>query len=230
MCNVCAVDRRGGRSNPSIAGAVRAPRSQLQPTASTRQQTRAAGARPPWRRADRSPRTRWSAQSPHAQDLAHSCTSLALSQRATSKSVHLYTGWNDVTASMVTIRSSFCGYNLVYVCGVNWWRFTMLFKYNLIAWFKENAHMVINLPTKRIYVTSEQEAFLRVLFLQTRWRRKPAGIDMERNYVSVILCIRRRRDRLGRTGLIITQAVRHFAITTSGNGGWQRLPSCLIGK
>jgi len=25
--------------------------------------------------------------------------------------------------------------------------------------------------------------------LPTKWRRKPAGIDMERNYVSVTLCI-----------------------------------------
>jgi len=32
------------------------------------------------------------------------------------------------------------------------------------------------------------ETFLRVL--PTRWRRKPAGIDMERNYVIVTLCIR----------------------------------------
>jgi len=26
--------------------------------------------------------------------------------------------------------------------------------------------------------------------LTTKWRRKPAGIDMERNYVAVTLCIR----------------------------------------
>jgi len=28
-----------------------------------------------------------------------------------------------------------------------------------------------------------------VSLLPTRWRRKPAGIDMERNYVSVTLCV-----------------------------------------
>jgi len=35
---------------------------------------------------------------------------------------------------------------------------------------------------------------------------------------------------LGRNRLIITRAVRHLAIATFGNGPWQRLPSCLIGK
>ena len=36
---------------------------------------------------------------------------------------------------------------------------------------------------------SEQRTFIRVLL--TRWRRKPAGIDVERNYVTVTLCIDR---------------------------------------
>jgi len=39
-----------------------------------------------------------------------------------------------------------------------------------------------------------------------------------------------RCDCLGRNGIIISRAVRHIAITTFGNGRWQRLPSCLIGK
>jgi len=45
------------------------------------------------------------------------------------------------------------------------------------------------LVTKRngIYVTVEYQTFLRVL--PTKRRRKPAGIDMERNYVTVTLCI-----------------------------------------
>ena len=47
--------------------------------------------------------------------------------------------------------------------------------------------MIINLPTKAIYATSDRQIFLRVL--PTRWRRKPVGIDMERNYVTVTLCI-----------------------------------------
>jgi len=52
---------------------------------------------------------------------------------------------------------------------------------------EENVHMITNLPTKRIQVMSEQQTFLRVL--PTRWRRKPAGIDTERNYVIVTVCI-----------------------------------------
>jgi len=47
--------------------------------------------------------------------------------------------------------------------------------------------MIINLPTKRIYMTSEYQTFLRVF--PTKWRQKPVGIDMERNYVTVTLCM-----------------------------------------
>ena len=53
--------------------------------------------------------------------------------------------------------------------------------------------MIINLSTKRIYVISQKRTFIRVL--PTRWLRKPAGIDMERNYVTVTLCVQtKRRD------------------------------------
>ena len=47
--------------------------------------------------------------------------------------------------------------------------------------------MISNLPTKRIKVISQQRTFVRVL--PTRWRRKPAGTDVERNYFTVALCI-----------------------------------------
>ena len=36
-------------------------------------------------------------------------------------------------------------------------------------------------------MTTELQTFIRVL--PTRWRQKPAGIDMERNYVTATLCI-----------------------------------------
>jgi len=58
-------------------------------------------------------------------------------------------------------------------------------KFNYLV--EENVHMIINLPTKRTEVTSEYETFQRIL--PTRWRRKPVGIDMERNSVTVTLCI-----------------------------------------
>jgi len=60
-------------------------------------------------------------------------------------------------------------------------------KFNRLVY--ENVHVIINLPTERIQVTAEQE-FVRVL--PTRWRRKPAGIDMEQNNVTVALCIYQR--------------------------------------
>ena len=44
--------------------------------------------------------------------------------------------------------------------------------------------MIISLPIKRYY--SKQHFFSVV---PTRWRRKPAGIDTERNYVTVTLCL-----------------------------------------
>ena len=47
--------------------------------------------------------------------------------------------------------------------------------------------MIFNLPTKCIYVISQWQKFFRVL--PTRWRRKPAGIDMDQNYVTVTLCV-----------------------------------------
>jgi len=47
--------------------------------------------------------------------------------------------------------------------------------------------MIINLPTKRIEVMSQWQTFLSVL--PTRWRRKPARIDTDRNYVTVTSCI-----------------------------------------
>ena len=42
----------------------------------------------------------------------------------------IYTGWNGVTESMVTIRSPFCGYNLACMAmyGANRWRCAMLLK------------------------------------------------------------------------------------------------------
>ena len=47
--------------------------------------------------------------------------------------------------------------------------------------------MIIDVPTARIRVTADERTFLTVL--PTRWRRKPADIDTERNYVTVTLCI-----------------------------------------
>ena len=44
--------------------------------------------------------------------------------------------------------------------------------------------MIIKMPTKRILAISQWQTFL-----PTIWRRKPAGIDMNGNYVTVTLCI-----------------------------------------
>ena len=89
---------------------------------------------------------------------------------------------------MVAIRSPFCGYNAVYfaelrdkdlVCYSN------KIKLEFVQW---NVYTIVNLPTKRISVTSQQGTFIRLLL--TRWRLKPYSIDMERNCVTATLCIR----------------------------------------
>jgi len=42
-------------------------------------------------------------------------------------------------------------------------------------------------PTDKVYFTDIRVA-TSLTVLPTTWRRKPAGIDMERNYVTLILC------------------------------------------
>jgi len=51
----------------------------------------------------------------------------------------------------------------------------------------ENVRMIIKLRKKRIQAISQWQIFLRVS--PTRWRRKLAGVDMNRNYVTVTLCV-----------------------------------------
>ena len=52
---------------------------------------------------------------------------------------------------------------------------------------KGSVHIIINLPTKPNESISQGQTFIRAL--PTRWRRKPADIDMELNYATVTLCI-----------------------------------------
>ena len=47
--------------------------------------------------------------------------------------------------------------------------------------------MITDLPTKRIEALSQRQIFL--IVLPTRWRQKSSSIDMEQNYITVILCI-----------------------------------------
>ena len=63
----------------------------------------------------------------------------------------VYMGGSDVTESMVTIRSPFCGYNSACcmelkgeICGV------IHIKLNQLGLLYENVHTIISLPIKRI--------------------------------------------------------------------------------
>jgi len=62
------------------------------------------------------------------------------------------------------------------------------------------------------------KTFLRVL--PTRWRRQPAGIDMERNYVIVAVCIHREAEK-GTTFLLRITLLTHNVI-------WQNLVLLLL--
>jgi len=96
----------------------------------------------------------------------------------------VYTGWSNVTESMVTIRSPFVGitrHNAFLLngqdisCYSNKIESVSLRKCPYDQWqgvFKRN---------------HSDEHFSD--FLPTRWRQKSTGIDMEQNYVTVTLCI-----------------------------------------
>ena len=89
---------------------------------------------------------------------------------------------------MVAIRSPFCGYNAVYFAELRDKDLVCYSNKIKLEFVQGNVYMIVNLPTKRISVTSQQGTFIRLLL--TRWRLKPYSIDMERNYVTATLCIR----------------------------------------
>jgi len=83
----------------------------------------------------------------------------------------LYIGWSDVTETMVTIRSPFCGYNTIYCVELN---------STLRKWLTNKAYL------SAITVTN----ISRSLYLQNGGKNSLEQIHTEQNYVSVTLCIR----------------------------------------
>ena len=87
---------------------------------------------------------------------------------------------------MVTTRSPCCGYNLarcVELKGEYLWSYSHKIE-------SVSLRMSIrSLVTNREYLSTiiTETNIFRVL--PTRWRRRPAGIDTERNYITVTLCI-----------------------------------------
>ena len=103
-----------------------------------------------------------------------------------------YTGWNDVTESMVTIRSPFCGYNTIRCvklngedlsCYLNKTESVILRKCPYDHWIANNPYL------SAITMTNISQSF----YLQDGGK-KSSGIDMEQNYVIVTLCIGSRID------------------------------------
>ena len=85
---------------------------------------------------------------------------------------------------MAMIRSPFCGYNMT--------ESLELMGEDLLCFLNKiqsaglwNVHMITSLPTKCITARSQWKTFIRVL--PTRWRWKPAGIEIM--WLSVCVCL-----------------------------------------
>ena len=61
------------------------------------------------------------------------------------------------------------------MCGVKGWIYRVI-QTTFDPLVYENVRMIISLPAKRISAISQWQTFIRVL--ATRWRRKPAGIEV----------------------------------------------------
>ena len=71
-----------------------------------------------------------------------------------------YIGWSDVTESMVTIWSPFCGYNTIYCVelnGADWSYYS-----NKIESVSENVHVSTYLQSQAYLLQSQWQTFLRV--------------------------------------------------------------------
>jgi len=84
---------------------------------------------------------------------------------------HLWIGQSDVTVSMATIRSPFCGYNMA-KCGPSYG--VIKIKFNPSVY--KNVCMITSWPTECILAIWQWQTFIGVL--PTRWRWKPAGIEI----------------------------------------------------
>jgi len=97
------------------------------------------------------------------------------------------TARSDVTESMVTTRSPFCGYNTIYKC-VELNGEDLSCYSNKIDWVSLRKCPCDRWLTIRAYLSDITATDISRSF-STRCRRKPASMDMELNYAIVILCI-----------------------------------------
>ena len=97
----------------------------------------------------------------------------------------LYSTWSDVTQSVVTIRSPFCGYSL---CGIMYGakpcyvaKICPVIKIKLNQFVLRNCQyhdIIINLYQQSVLKRYQSYHMLTIFnVLPTRWRQKPAGID-----------------------------------------------------
>jgi len=114
---------------------------------------------------------------------------------AKSTGIHtfaLHIDWSDVTESVATIRSPYCGvWHNVWSSGEKVHRVVEV-TFNPLVY--ENVCMITSSPTKRISALSQWKTFMRVL--PTRWRRQPAGIKI--TSLSRYVLIARRRGEISR--------------------------------
>ena len=100
-----------------------------------------------------------------------------------------YTGCSDVTESVVTIRSPFCGYNTIQCVELNGGDLSCYSAKTESVSFKKMPiePTITDLPTEHLWALSRWQTFLRVL--PTRRRQKSTGADMEENGATVTLYI-----------------------------------------
>jgi len=121
------------------------------------------------------------------------------------------------------------------MCGVNGRRFNALFKQNWIKWSKTMSLWSLT-DQQSVFKRYHSKKHMRVL--PTKWRRKPAGIDMERNYVTVTLCFKLfftsmivmldrvcLSSRWWNTSLLCTWTISIRRGAKASVGWWQRHPS-----
>ena len=104
----------------------------------------------------------------------------------------LYMGWSDVTESMATTRTPFCGYNMAQCVKLMGEYLSCYLSKTFDPLVYGNVCMIINLPTRSILAISQwniYQSFTHKMAAKTSWYW---------SYVTVTLCIQPRSRQINR--------------------------------
>ena len=121
----------------------------------------------------------------HLQTTCLPISRVIATQSTVSSRIHRV-NWRHRICGLITIHSPFCGYNsakCMELLGEDLQSYS--YKIKSVSLRKCPAD---HQPGDKAYLSDSR---VRNIFksLPTRWRRKPAGVDMERNHVTVTLCV-----------------------------------------